>query len=63
MPEMRKVILTDAACAIAGTTSTYWYENKRYFLKDRNYVVCNLEVANSWVSADANVTIMPSDKE
>lgn len=57
MPEMRRVRLSNNA-RNQGLTSTYNYENKRYFLDFNTQLNVNEEIANSWISADANVVFV-----
>lgn len=63
MADMRRVRLTNAALENGVNTSTYFYENFRYFLQGKTPMNVRVEVANSWVTADSNVTIDYSDKE
>jgi len=60
--DLVRVQLSEGARKAKGhepLTSTFFFENKRYFLQVAHPVVVERSVANAWKTADSNVSIMP----
>ncbi len=61
MAEMRRVRLSEGAKnRVHGqVTATYNFDNHQYVLVGNEVLAVPLNVANAWVAANTNVTIMP----
>lgn len=62
MAEFRKVQIHPDGRVKSGKetpTSTYYFNNLRYFLQGSRPLSVPLEVANAWIAADSNVAILP----
>ncbi len=62
MPELVRVQLTEGKRNNKGheaVSSTFHFENKRYFLLNGQSMAVERGVASAWKAADSNVMIVP----